>query len=69
MLKEEAYDYLEQDTVKDLIKKYSQFINFSIYMWSSKTEMVDEPIDDEDEEKPEVRRFDKIFFNIQGFPR
>ena len=56
MLKEEAYDYLEQDTVKDLIKKYSQFINFSIYMWSSKTEMVDEPIDDEDEEKPEVNK-------------
>ena len=63
MLKEEAYDYLEQDTVKDLIKKYSQFINFSIYMWSSKTEMVDEPIDDEDEEKPEVRRFDEFFFH------
>ena len=56
VLKEEAYDYLEQDTVKDLIKKYSQFINFSIYMWSSKTEMVDEPIDDEDEEKPEVNK-------------
>merc|ERR1739838_572088 len=55
VLKEEAYDYLEQDTVKDLIKKNSQFINFSIYMWSSKTEMVDEPIDDEDEEKPEVK--------------
>ena len=63
VLKEEAYDYLEQDTVKDLIKKYSQFINFSIYMWSSKTEMVDEPIDDEDEEKPEVRRFDEFFFH------
>ena len=64
VLKEEAYDYLEQDTVKDLIKKYSQFINFHIYMWSSKTEMVDEPIDDDDEEKPEVRRFDEIFFTI-----
>jgi len=55
VLKEEAYDYLEQDTVKDLIKKYSQFINFHIYMWSSKTEMVDEPIDDDDEEKPEAK--------------
>ena len=31
-------------------------------MWSSKTEMVDEPIDDEDEEKPEVRRFDEFYF-------
>merc|ERR1711936_261619 len=51
VLKEEAYDYLEQDTVKDLIKKYSQFINFHIYMWTSKTETVDEPIEEE-EEKP-----------------
>merc|ERR1719461_2760952 len=51
-LKEEAYDYLEQDTVKDLIKKYSQFINFSIYLWASKTETVEEPVE-EDEDKPE----------------
>merc|ERR1712141_113913 len=50
-LKEEAYDYLEQDTVKDLIKKYSQFINFSIYLWASKTETVEEPIEEEEEEK------------------
>merc|ERR1711988_98416 len=52
VLKEEAYDYLEQDTVEDLIKKYSQFINFHIYMWTSKTETVDEPIEEEEEEKP-----------------
>merc|ERR1719492_393340 len=51
VLKEEAYDYLEQDTVKDLIKKYSQFINFNIYMWTSKTETVDEPIEEEEEEE------------------
>merc|ERR1711953_1054707 len=50
-LKEEAYDYLEQETVKDLIKKYSQFINFSIYLWASKTETVEEPIEEEEEEK------------------
>ena len=51
VLKEEAYDYLEHDTVKDLIKKYSQFINFNIYMWASKTETVDEPIEEDEEEK------------------
>ena len=53
VLKEEAYDYLEQDTVKDLIKKYSQFINFNIYMWTSKTETVEEPVDEDEEDKPE----------------
>jgi len=49
-LKEEAGDFLEQDTVKTLVKKYSQFINFPIYLYGSKTETVDEPIDEEDEE-------------------
>merc|ERR1711953_852167 len=36
-LKEEAGDYLQHQSVKDLIQKYSQFINFPIYLWSSKT--------------------------------
>ncbi|KAH0616982.1 hypothetical protein JD844_028518 [Phrynosoma platyrhinos] len=48
VLKEEASDYLELDTIKNLVKKYSQFINFPIYVWSSKTETVEEPIDDEE---------------------
>jgi len=53
VLKEEASDYLETDTLKDLIHKYSQFINFPIYLWASKTETVEEPIDDEvEEDKP-----------------
>lgn len=53
-LKEEAYDFVEVDTVKNLVKKYSQFINFPIYLWESKTEEVEEPLDeDEIEEKKE----------------
>ena len=51
-LKEEAYDYLEQDTIRTLIKKYSQFINFNIYLWASSTKTVDEPIEEEEEETP-----------------
>ncbi|KAH7721870.1 Heat shock protein Hsp90 [Aphelenchoides avenae] len=46
-LKEEAYDFLEPDTLKKLVHKYSQFINFDIYLWQSRTETVDEPVDDE----------------------
>eukprot|EP00095_Tigriopus_kingsejongensis_P011432 maker-scaffold222_size251774-snap-gene-0.22 protein:Tk11432 transcript:maker-scaffold222_size251774-snap-gene-0.22-mRNA-1 annotation:"PREDICTED: endoplasmin-like" len=55
-LKEEAYDYLEQDSVRDLIKKYSQFINFNIYMWGSSTQTVEEPLDEDEPvtEKPEA---------------
>lgn len=53
-LKEDARDYLEQDTLRNLVTKYSQFINFNIFLWSSKTEEVEEPIvDAEVEKKPE----------------
>merc|ERR1719150_1440391 len=52
-LKEESYDFLEQDTVRDLIKKYSQFINFNIFLWESSTKTVEEPIEDEEEEATE----------------
>uniref|UniRef100_A0AAR2IP13 Endoplasmin n=1 Tax=Pygocentrus nattereri TaxID=42514 RepID=A0AAR2IP13_PYGNA len=50
VLKEEASDYLELETIKNLVRKYSQFINFPIYVWSSKTETVEEPIDEEEAE-------------------
>merc|ERR1712159_202861 len=49
-LKEEARDFLEQQTLEDLVKKYSQFINFNIYLWKSKTEDVEEPVEETEEE-------------------
>eukprot|EP00794_Sanderia_malayensis_P005916 gene5916-6602_t len=51
-LKEDARDYLEANTLRDLVKKYSQFINFNIFLWASKTEEVEEPITEEEAEKP-----------------
>uniref|UniRef100_A0A8C4QWU4 Heat shock protein 90, beta (grp94), member 1 n=1 Tax=Eptatretus burgeri TaxID=7764 RepID=A0A8C4QWU4_EPTBU len=53
VLKDEADDFLELDTIKNLVKKYSQFINFPIYIWSSKTETVEEAEDEEEEEEVE----------------
>uniref|UniRef100_S4R7R0 Heat shock protein 90, beta (grp94), member 1 n=1 Tax=Petromyzon marinus TaxID=7757 RepID=S4R7R0_PETMA len=58
VLKEEAADYLELETIKNLVKKYSQFINFPIYVWSSKTETVEEPIEEEEEEAKEEKADD-----------
>lgn len=53
-LKPEAKDFLDHDTIRTLVKKYSQFINFPIYLWTSRTEQVEEPIEDEPvEEKKE----------------
>lgn len=43
-LKEEAYDFLEPDTLKELVHKYSQFINFSIYLWQSKVRQFQIPL-------------------------
>uniref|UniRef100_A0A914H125 Histidine kinase/HSP90-like ATPase domain-containing protein n=1 Tax=Globodera rostochiensis TaxID=31243 RepID=A0A914H125_GLORO len=50
-LKEEAYDFLEPDTLKKLIQKYSQFINFDILLWQSRTETIEEPVEESEEEK------------------
>jgi len=48
-LKEEALDYLEADTLRNLVKKYSQFIHFNIFLWASKDIDVEEPIDEAEE--------------------
>jgi len=50
-LKEEAGDYLQHQSVKELIQKYSQFINFPIYLWGSKTIEEEETIEDEADEE------------------
>ncbi|XP_026166484.1 endoplasmin [Mastacembelus armatus] len=56
VLKEEASDYLELETIKNLVKKYSQFINFPIYVWASKTETVEEPIEEDAEAAEESEK-------------
>lgn len=50
-MKPEALNYLEDGTVRDLIKKYSQFINFPIYLWAEKTVEEEVPADEEEKEK------------------
>ena len=35
-LKDEAAEYLEEYKLKELVKKYSEFINFPIYLYTSK---------------------------------
>ncbi|XP_034664123.1 endoplasmin [Drosophila subobscura] len=52
-LKEEAQDFLEEETVRELIRKYSQFINFPILMWSSKTVDEEVPVEEEAVAVPE----------------
>ncbi|XP_042489301.1 endoplasmin homolog [Macadamia integrifolia] len=52
-LREEAQEYLEEDKLKELVKKYSQFINFPIKMWASKEVDVEVPTDEDDSSEEE----------------
>lgn len=48
-IKEEAQEFLEETKLREIISKYSQFINFNIFLWTSKTVSeevpVEEPVD------------------------
>merc|ERR1719405_384968 len=50
-LKEDAHEYLAEDKLKDTAKKYSQFIQFPIYVKVKKEVDVDADEDDDDDEK------------------
>uniref|UniRef100_A0AC35U4S3 HATPase_c domain-containing protein n=1 Tax=Rhabditophanes sp. KR3021 TaxID=114890 RepID=A0AC35U4S3_9BILA len=56
-LKEEAHDFLEADALSKLVTKYSQFINFDIFLWQSKSITVEEPVDETKE--PEDAKTDE----------
>ncbi|PAA49835.1 hypothetical protein BOX15_Mlig026879g2 [Macrostomum lignano] len=50
-MKDEGLDWLEPSSLRDLIVKYSQFINFPIYVWESRTETVEEAAEKSEEKK------------------
>merc|ERR1719245_801710 len=60
-LKEDAHDYLSEDKLKEAAKKYSQFIQFPIYVKVKKeveAEAEEEDDKDEEEEKDDVETKD-----------
>merc|ERR1712137_1100347 len=63
-LKEDAHDYLSEDKLKESVKKYSQFIQFPIYVKVKKEveaeaeEEDDDDKEDEDEDKDDVEAKD-----------
>merc|ERR1711862_888891 len=50
-LKEDAHDYLSEDKLKESVKKYSQFIQFPIYVKVKKEVEAETDEDDDDDEK------------------
>eukprot|EP00003_Mantamonas_plastica_P008785 TRINITY_DN1781_c0_g2_i3.p1 TRINITY_DN1781_c0_g2~~TRINITY_DN1781_c0_g2_i3.p1 ORF type:complete len:712 (-),score=352.61 TRINITY_DN1781_c0_g2_i3:51-2186(-) len=53
-MKEDALDYLDETELRGLVKRYSEFINFPIYLWAKKT--VQEEVDLTEEELEEERK-------------
>ena len=47
-LRDEAGEYLDEYKLKDLVKKYSEFINFPIYLWASKEVEKEVPADEDE---------------------
>merc|ERR1712039_1058327 len=60
-LKEDAHDYLSEDKLKDSVKKYSQFIQYPIYVKVKKEveAEAEEEDDDDDKEDEEEKDEDK----------
>merc|ERR1711981_1181002 len=54
-LKEDAHDYLSEDKLKETAKKYSQFIQFPIYVKVKKEVDADAEEDDDDKEDEEEK--------------
>lgn len=52
LLKEDASDFLQTETLKSLIKKYSQFVSFPIYLWESQVKSVPEASEETEEQQP-----------------
>merc|ERR1711879_1076241 len=62
-LKEDAHDYLSEDKLKDTSKKYSQFIQFPIYVRVKKEidiESEEDDDDDKDEDDEEEKKDDDV---------
>merc|ERR1712194_794246 len=60
-LKEDAHDYLSEDKLKESVKKYSQFIQFPIYVKVKKeVEAEAEEDDDDDKEDEEEEKSDDV---------
>merc|ERR1712025_1192107 len=47
-LKEDAEEFLNESEIEKYVKKYSQFINFPISLWTTRTETEEVPIEEEE---------------------
>ncbi|KAG5413828.1 hypothetical protein IGI04_001395 [Brassica rapa subsp. trilocularis] len=53
-LRDEAGEYLEESKLKDLVKRYSEFINFPINLWASKEVETEVPAEEDESAEEET---------------
>lgn len=64
-LKEEAQDYLDNETIRGLVKKYSEFINWDIYLYTSKSVETEEEEEEEEEEASTEEKKDEAEAEVE----
>jgi heat shock protein beta len=57
-LKEDAQEFLDESKLKEVVSKYSEFINYPIYLWTSYEEEVEVAIEDDDDDDDEAEKKD-----------
>merc|ERR1712072_817779 len=55
-LKDDCKEFTEPDKIEDLVKKYSEFISFPIYLKETKTVEKEVPVEEEEEKKDEEKK-------------
>mmetsp|Transcript_14050 Transcript_14050/g.42403 ORF Transcript_14050/g.42403 Transcript_14050/m.42403 type:complete len:949 (-) Transcript_14050:289-3135(-) len=58
-LKEEAQEYVQEGKLRDLVSQYSEFINFPIYLLTTKEVEKEVPLTEEELEQQDLDRADK----------
>merc|ERR1719240_1726243 len=57
-LKDDCKEFTETDKIKDLVKKYSEFISFPIYLKETKTVEKEVPVEEEEKKEEEKKEGD-----------
>merc|ERR1712159_867681 len=58
-LKDDCKEFTEGDKIKDLVKKYSEFISFPIYLKETKTVEKEVPVEEEEKKEDEEKKDDE----------
>merc|ERR1711959_695188 len=58
-LKDDCKEFTEPDKIKDLVKKYSEFISFPIYLKETKTVEKEVPVEEEEKKEDEEKKDDE----------